>query len=58
MEMTDFYTYKLSLPSPKALLRKSEAVRLSNVICKTEAKNNKGRMNIVGTVVNRLLPSH
>ena len=57
MEMNDFYTYKLSLPTQKALYQKSEAIRLANKICKAEANKNKARKNIVGTVVNRLLPT-
>ena len=57
MEMNNFYTYKLSLPTQKALYQKSEAIRLANNICKAEANKNKVRKNIVGTVVNRLLPT-
>ena len=58
MEMTNFYTYKLSVPTQKALFQKSEALRLAKDICKAETNKNKARQNIVGTVVNRLLPTH
>ena len=58
MEMQNFYTYKLTVPTQKALYQKSEVIRLANEISKTDANNNKARKNIVGTVVNRLLPTH
>jgi hypothetical protein len=58
MELANFYTYKLSVPTQKALFQKSEALRRANEICKAQQSNNKARKNIVGAVVNRLLPTH